>query len=347
MNLMNNSGSNQSNCSCQINPVDTLSRQLESFLVPGIGCMGLLSNLIAILVLRSPQLKSTFHQSLLTLAICDILFLLFILGDIVIDVNHVFYIYMFPYFWNPLKNIAMSWETFLIMSIASERFLAVCRPLLYRKRSLRTSSFIHLLTFILPGLLFAIIINVPKFFEVELVFEGGKVDFRMTDLRKDINYIYYYTHWTRLLATGIIPLVFLVTTNTMVIIKVKEGKIESFKLRQQLQRNPRLQNERKPTSTYLSLALTGIVLVYIICNLPRLILNMVEYSLLSEIYTLDDCGCTKAPWWISSFIRSSHLLLTVNCSVNFFIYISFSKRFKKVFKIKIDVVLHKLRNCLG
>ncbi len=37
------------------------------------------------------------------------------------------YVYMFPYFWYPLKNIVMSWTTFLVMGIATERYLAVCR----------------------------------------------------------------------------------------------------------------------------------------------------------------------------------------------------------------------------
>ena len=113
------------------------------------------------------------------------------------------------------------------------------------------------------------------FKEVELVFEGDNVDFQMTHLRKDPNYIYFYTHWTRLLATGVIPLVFLGIINTMIIIKVREGKIQSFKLRQQ-NPNQRIQHLRKPSSTYLSLTLTGIVLVYIICNLPRLVLNQSE-----------------------------------------------------------------------
>ena len=332
------------NCSCPDNLVDTVSEKVESYMVPVIGGMGLLGNLIAILVLRSPQLKSTFHHSLLTLAVCDIIFLFFLLGDTVIDDKHVIYIYMFPYFWNPLKNIAMSWETFLTMSIATERFLAVCRPMIYRRQRLRTSSFIHLMTFILPGLILAILINIPKFFEVELAYNNkGNVDFRMTNLRKDENYIYYYTHWTRLLATGVVPMVFLVITNTMVIIKVKEGKIQSFKLRQQLY--TKVQHLRKPTSTYLSLTLTGVVLVHIICNLPRLVLNLVEYNLLSEIYKRDECGCILAPWWTSSLIRSSHLLLTTNSSVNFFIYISLSKRFKKVLRLKTDYVFRKVKLC--
>ena len=72
------------------------------------------------------------------------------------------------------------------------------------------------------------------------------------------------------------------------------------------------------------------MLVYLICNLPKLVLHLVEYQLISEIYKQDQCGSSLEPWWISSLIRSSHLLLTLNGSVNFIIYISFSKGFKKV-----------------
>ena len=113
--------------------LDTWSERMEKILIPPIGSLGIIGNLAAIFVLKCPELKSTFHQSLLTLAMCDIILLFFILGDMIVDVNNVYYIYMFPYFWNPVKNIIMSWETFLIMSIATERFLAVCLPVIYRR----------------------------------------------------------------------------------------------------------------------------------------------------------------------------------------------------------------------
>ena len=119
----------------------------------------------------------------------------------------------------------MSWEAFLIMSIATERFLVVCQPLLYRRHRLRFSSFIHLLTFILPGLLCAIVINIPKFFEAELVFEENSIDFQATALRLDEDYIYYYTHWTRLLATGVVPTLYLVCMNTIIIVKIRKGMV--------------------------------------------------------------------------------------------------------------------------
>ena len=37
------------------------------------------------------------------------------------------YVYILPYAWYPFKNILLSWDTFLIMAISMERFLAVCR----------------------------------------------------------------------------------------------------------------------------------------------------------------------------------------------------------------------------
>ena len=83
-----------------------------------------------------------------------------------------------------------------------------------------------------------------------------------------------------------------------------------------------------------TVTLTTIVLVYLICNLPRLTINLLEYHLMSEIYKKDECGCYLVQWWLSSLIRSSHVLLTFNSSVNLLIYIFVSKRFKKVFILR-------------
>ena len=38
-----------------------------------------------------------------------------------------------------------------------------------------------------------------------------QLDFAITDLRLDPDYILYYVHWTRLLATGVLPILFLVS----------------------------------------------------------------------------------------------------------------------------------------
>ena len=109
------------NCSCEESLLEVLSKLwLSDVLFPLVCSLGVLGNLVAILVLRSPEMKSTFHQSLLTLAACDIILLSVTLCDHYVDVTAPIYVFLFPYAWNPLKNILMSWETFLIMSISTE-----------------------------------------------------------------------------------------------------------------------------------------------------------------------------------------------------------------------------------
>ena len=131
------------------------------------------------------------------------------------------------------------------------------------------------------------------------------------------------------------------TTNTIIIIQIRRAQIISVGLRQNTRKSSQLQNpkpkkpERLQFSNHSALTLTMIVLIYLVCNLPRLALNLLEYTLLSEIYMFDECGCLLIHWWISSLIRISHFLLAINSSVNFLIYFSSSKPFKKLLEIKV------------
>ena len=106
-----------------------------------VGSVGLVGNLAAIVVLSHPDMKSTFHQSLITLAVFEIMFLILIICDHAADIQSEVYVVMFPHLLYPLKNILMSFEAFLMMSISTERCLAIRRPLKYRKRSTFESSY--------------------------------------------------------------------------------------------------------------------------------------------------------------------------------------------------------------
>ena len=136
---------------------------LEKVLVPTVGGLGLLGNIVTIIVLNRsnphdskksfyllsfvnffrPEMKSTFHQSLISLSVFEIAFLVLVILDHSLDFNSPAYIVLFPYFLHPMKNILMSCETYLIMSIARERLMAVYRPIHYRAGLLRG---IHILS---------------------------------------------------------------------------------------------------------------------------------------------------------------------------------------------------------
>ena len=108
---------------------------LETVSIIPLGCLGLVGICIAVLTFRHPTSKTTFHQSLVELAICDVLFLLILLTDEIVDQSSPLYFILFPYFWNPVMNILMSSQTFMTISIATERFLVVWMPVTYKIKS--------------------------------------------------------------------------------------------------------------------------------------------------------------------------------------------------------------------
>ena len=225
----------QENCtSCPKLPIQIWTNYiLQSVAIPSCCILGLAGNILAIIILRNPRMKSTFHQSLIALGACDIMFLSLVLLDLSTEGVYPFYIIIFPYFLNPMKNILLCWETFLIMSITTERFLAVCKPILYRSHKLSHSSLVHLLTYILPPVFIAICLNIPKFFETEIIFLNKTsidnitseiLDYAITPLRLNADYIFYYTHWTLLLCTGLIPFFYLLVINICIYVSIRRSR---------------------------------------------------------------------------------------------------------------------------
>ena len=255
---------------------------LQDILLPLVGLLGILGNLVAGVILIRSNTKSTFHQSLKALIAADLLIVICMVVDSQkFDINpeNQIFIFLIPYFWNPFKNIVLTFQTFLIMSISVERYLAVQKPIQFTINQVKTSKGIHFLTFILPALALAFIFNIPKFFETELVqidrFNKDEniteeiYDYEITSLRMNPEYIFYYIHIARLLVMGILPFLSLLVINILTFMKIKEGlKIRMSSLKAQ---------KKQSKSRRQSITLMTIALVYLICNLPRITLNLSEY----------------------------------------------------------------------
>ena len=89
------------------------------------------------------------------------------------------------------------------------------------------------LKYLIPVGIISIAINFPKFFEAKLVYyvdENGneEVELAVTELRKDPEYVHYYSNWTRFLCIGIIPFALLIWFNAKIYqdIKVRANEIE-------------------------------------------------------------------------------------------------------------------------
>merc|ERR1712032_1210786 len=83
----------------------------------------------------------------------------------------------------------------------------------------------------------------------------------------------------------------------------------------------------------LAAVLIVIVLVFLVSNTPRLILNLTEFGVHGSPDKDDDeeqCHCEVSPVWYSVTISISHFLLTVNSSINFLIYCSVGEKFQTI-----------------
>ena len=348
--------------------------------ISSVGAVGILGNLLTCVVLARTSINSNFHQTIVALTIVNLIFVGMVVIDSFhpdLDLDNQLYIKLFPYLWHPAKAILLCCETYLVMSITTERFLAIKRPVRIHLINLHHHShFRHFATFILPPILLAFFINLPKFFEFRLTKVGiDMVDWEPTELRLSSSYILFYNHWTRMLLTGILPFLHLLLLNL---------KIRTVLTRRSL-RNQKVREEKDEKGSSLSCPSTnskvvesssapsfpcrtsrgrsqstaestdGILLrvhcshdrrqeinsnmvpmvaaVYLVTHSPRLVANLTECWIQVE---LSDCP-QPPPHWLNLLVLVSHVCLTLNSSLNFFIYFGFSGKFQQYFNGKVEL----------
>ena len=65
--------------------------------------------------------------------------------------------------------------------------------------------------------------------------------------------------------------------------------------------------------------------VYLVTHSPRLVANLTECWIQMEL-----SGCPQPPpHWLNLLVLVSHVCLTLNSSLNFFIYFGFSRKFQQ------------------
>jgi len=277
--------------------------------------LGVCANILAISVFCKKSFKSNFNNLLIALAVFDLLFLVVCITEsirrtfedptansssfsgLATQVHH----HLFPYFLYPLHNILLTSSIFMTISISIERYLAIFHPLVYRNRSYSWNLSCH----ILPVLGLSVIINAPKFFESEVIYDGENSRIGLTEMRFDRNYAVYYQNWTRFLVLGLVPMLLLIFLNVRVFIAIHSRKSSSKEM------------------TYSTILLL-IVAIFILCHMPRVALNIYEVF---DHEQISECG---PPVWSMIFnVFSNGVLPALNSTINFFIYFLAGKKFRR------------------
>lgn len=348
---------------------DTVSEHcrfwIQGILLCTVGVIGMIGNTVSIVVLSRPEMLSVFNQILIVMTAFDTIYLLTAIAEFsFVESFHLtseWYDLLFVYFLYPLHNITLCCSIYSHVVLAFERYLAVCHPeMVYstqtrtphqrpqagnghasggrRRRRRRNPAYSvvrkKVLIYIIPVVFFSVVINFSRWFELKVeeyhvpLNENQSAELGSnytvvlgiagTWLRYNQYYVTYYLHWTILLATGIFPLVALAFLNTRIYLRIKEV--------QKVRTNLQARNEPNYGAT-----LASIIIIFIICHMPRIIKTIFEIVITNQIIASGEhCNGINPAKCLSNF---NNFILTLNAASSFLIYCfvgSFGTKFAEV-----------------
>ncbi|KRX22062.1 FMRFamide receptor [Trichinella nelsoni] len=246
-----------------------------------IALFGIIANITTALVLKRPKMRSPSNIYLNALAICDCFLL--VTAVMLYSVEYVYEYfenvllykmwYSYVKYCYPLSNAAQTGSIYITVSVTFERYLAVVHP---NRRKLKCQQSTTT-PVIVAVVVFSIIFNFSKFFEIDIVERAECPNFSRlalvsTPLLSDEIYRYVYTLWLSQLVQVLIPFFTLLIFNTAIAISA----------RKQMHRERRLSagqahlNEMKERSRDATVILIVVVLNFLICNSWGLVMTLME-----------------------------------------------------------------------
>lgn len=220
--------SNDSDDSCLKIEVQLFRFITNGLLLNIIGVLGILGNIISMIILSRPQMRSSINYLLIGLARIDTVLiltsiLLFGLPGIYpySGLMFTYYFVVYPHittFVFPLAMIVQTASVYLTLTVSFERFVAVCHPL--RARSLCTYGRARI--YVVVIIVFSVVYNLPKLWETKIRNEWhpeANVTVycpRATPLRQNELYIKLYINWLYLIFIYLIPFIGLALLNAAI-----------------------------------------------------------------------------------------------------------------------------------
>ncbi len=278
--------------------------------ITGLCCiLGLTGNILSFLVLLKAHSSSPMFYVLRAVSVSDAVFLLsvFLLQTLVnmypwtgIGYWCFWYRgYIQFYIWPILMMTQMS-TVWLTVLVSMERYVAICHPL--KAASICTISKVRKAVIVI--FISSIVYNIPRYFEFQVIAHDAM---DKTYIGTHEVYRYLYTGVLYSLTLFFIPLLTLIFLNVKLVMALNEGKKqwETLQFRQKREQN-------------LTIIPLTIVLVFFICGVPALAVNVIDSM---NPYLLDQ------PSYLV-FLVIANLLVVINSACNFIIYCLLGKKFR-------------------
>ncbi|XP_034480958.1 FMRFamide receptor-like [Drosophila innubila] len=307
---------------CRENYNPHLANNLFQFLISGVllnivGVLGVLGNVISMIILSRPEMKSSFNYLLMGLARCDTILiicimLVFGIPPIYPYTGRLFWYYNYVHAYTapvmfPIALIAQISSIYMTLIVTVERYVAVCHPL--KARALCTYRRIKI--YFIVCVCFGLIFNIPRFWEfftVKYQVPSTKIELlcvHASPLRKSPSYLKIYRHWCTLIINYIIPFLTLAILNSLIYRQVRRAN----RFRKQLSSSER---HEIGLATILLVA----VVAFLLLKSVALVMNISD-AFYGKIYP--------------ELINVSNLLIIIHSSINFLIYIALGKKYRCIF----------------
>ncbi|XP_059087651.1 FMRFamide receptor-like [Tigriopus californicus] len=322
------------------NPTNMFGFITEGILLTSISTFGFIGNAMSVYVLLKGSVKGLFSSLLTNLALFDGLFLImailtFGLPTLSSTYKSNVFLKIMPVCYG-FTHVFRVGSVYSTLSVTMERFFAIVLPF---------KDFEILKKWLVPGTaIFAISYNIPKFFEVTSVTdpETNLTSIQGTALRLNSYYVSYYVFWSKFIFIEFVPYILIVIMNSFIVVKI----IKSSRFRRKIMFNMSQQTPFKDVSSpqkiqsmseeqmkyfenqrqehKLGVLLVVISVLFITCQ---------SFKLIPDLFEVLSCRNVK-PCYTSAFVNKvvelSHLLLCLNSSLNFMVYLLGGEKFRKI-----------------
>ena len=304
--------------------IDNYEKIFRLYLITFLCVIGLLGNTMSIVVLRRDPLRREALLMLQALAVADGCYI------IVALLRYPFQFILHSKEYNemqllvfPLVKTFQTVTIWMMLCVTVDRFVHVCWPL--RARTWFTPSRRRLLT--IAVYITGILYNIPRFFEnclLEIYNPHDNYTYTVNLLKSFANqdrYVYTYSYGMYIIFLYIVPLTALSYMNVRLIQAIHHSR--------RFQRESSNQCEREYSDNNATLVLVIIVLVFVVCQTPELLVRML--TLIQRLGLSNGVNFFQHIF-LERFSVFSEFLMVLNSSVNFFIYVAFGRRFRFIMK---------------
>ena len=281
------------------------------FCYPVVCLFGLTGNVLSIIVLKGQKMRTSTKTYLIAMAISDgiklindsFYFVVILMLNIHRRTGELWFGYMYPYA-HYFFNMSVCTTAWLTVSVAAERYILVCYATKARDycSTLRARVTTFTVFWTMSLLTVPLGVRYKTVHEFDNQTNSSKVGIVVTDLWMNSNFVSAYT-WIQNLLRSVIPLLILCTLNYFIVHSLRKTRT----LRKTISSRHRI-----------TLTLISIIVVFMLCVTPDAIMS-----------TFFGFGYYDANFFVRAVREVTDLLLTINSAVNFVIYCTFNKAFRK------------------